>query len=307
VLDSLVYATDFRVDWVTPNSIRWAWTLQGPETDLVSYQLVVSSSTPGAAGVKTWTSADNEELGGYQIKMSSGYDIVTGTITGGLDPSTPYSAVLLLTDIDGNTFETRSVSAVTDVQRTRHLVIFDGALANGDYLLPAPPALTVEGDGGVEAGPSLYYTVPDPNPGFENLRVDNLRLLVDSSLTDKLFASAYVEFWVRGMGTPGSSWSNVWIRTFEADGATCEDFSTCIYQYPADWLYHPDPSAAVYRRVQIPLSQFSLLAATTNEPYDGGGLTLSTLLAKAIFEFNVGCPFASGDQGTYLDQIAIWW
>ncbi len=270
----------------------------------MSYALTVTSTTPGADGVKTWTSADNEELGGYQIKRSNGFDVVTGTITGGLDPSTPYTAVLRLTDVNGNTYATRPVSAVTDVARTRHLVVFDRALAAGVQTLPQAPVLAVDGDGGVDGGPSLHYRLP-AGTAFENLRVDGLGLTIDSSLTHKLFASAYLEFWIRGIGTPESSWSDVWIRTTEADGGTCGGDS-CIYEYPAEWLYHPDPAPGTYRRVQVPLSRFSLLDST-GTPYDAGALTLDTLLVKAIYEVNVGCPYASGDQGTYLDQIAIWW
>jgi hypothetical protein len=216
--------------------------------------------------------------------------------------------VLRLTDVNGNTFDTPSVQAVTDIPRTRHLVIFDGSMAPDQYqLLPLPPAYGVVGDGGVEGGPSLYYDAPNGTT-FQNLRIDDLRLSVDSSLTDKLFAYAYVEFWIHGIGTPGSSWSNVWIRTFEPDGSSCTDFPTCIYQYSVDWLYHPDPAPGRYRRVQIPLSQFSLQSAITNEPFDGGGLTIAVLMAKAIDEFNVGCPYATTDkETTALDAMAIWW
>jgi hypothetical protein len=307
-LDSLVYATDFRVAWATPNSIRWAWKLEGRGTDLVSYALLVTSPTSGASGAKTWTSADNLELGGYQIKNSNSFDIVTGTITAEMDPSTQYSAVLRLTDVDGHTFDTASVTAVTDVPRTSHLVVFERALGAGQYLDPAPPTFSVTSDGGVEGGPSLYYDVPQPNPGYQNLRIDSLKLRADSSLTDKLFAAAYVEVWIRGIGTPGSSWSNLWIRMYEADGTDCTDFPTCIYQYPIDWLYHPDPKApGRYRQVQIPLSQFSLVGGANDAPVDGGALTREILVSKAIDEFDVGCPYGTTDTATYLDRIAIWW
>jgi hypothetical protein len=306
-LQSLVYATNFHVAWFTPNSIRWAWTLQGDGTSLVSYELIVTSPIPGAAGAKTWTSADNEELGGYQIKASSGFDLVTGTITSEMDPSTAYSAVLRLTDIAGHTFETESISAVTDVSRTRRLVVFDGALAKGNYLTPGGPGgIAVIGDGGLEGGPSLYYAVP-PNATFVNLRIDDLRLTPGPTLTDKLFDSAYLELWIRGIGTPGSSWSEAWIKTFDADGGLCADFSTCIYQFPVEWVYHPDPvPPGRYRRVQIPLSQFSRLD-DAGAAVDGEALSLDVLLAKAIDEVNVGCPYSGDDTATYLDQIAIWW
>jgi hypothetical protein len=302
-LDSLVYVTDFHVAWATPNSIRWAWTLQGKGTNLVSYQLALTSPTHGAAGAKVWTSQDNLELGGYQLRQSSGFDIVTGTITWELDPSTEYDGVLQLTDVDGHTFETASVRAVTDAPRERHLVAFDGHLVPGNYLTPSNLALI--GDGGVEGGPSLY--APVAGETYANLRVDGLDLEPDTTLTPKLFDFAYLEFWIRGIGTPSSAWSEAWLRVYQTDGAVCDDFVACIYHFPVEWVYHPDPTApGMYRRVQIPLSQFRRDNGA-GEPLEAATLTMSTLVAQKVFEVNVGCPYGPDAKATYLDQIAIFW
>ncbi|HEY1960653.1 MAG TPA: hypothetical protein VGH28_33810 [Polyangiaceae bacterium] len=298
-IDSLVYVTDFHVAWATPSSVRWAWTLEGDGTNLVSYSLAVTSPVAGAPGAKTWTSADNEELGGYQIKQSSGYDIVTGTITSEMQPATEYDAVLTVTDVDGHTFQTGSVRAETDSPRTRELVDFDGVLPNGAITIPLAPAFSIAPDGGVDGGPSLFFPVP-PGTDFENLREAGLGLRIDGlGLSDKLFATAYLELFIRGIGTPASTWSEVWIRLYNPDGSSCTDFSTCIYHFATQWLYHPDPQPpGVYRRVQIPLAQFQL--------DDGTPLSLAAL-GLGIDEINVGCPFGATDTSTNLDQIAIWW
>jgi hypothetical protein len=306
-LAALVYATDFHVAWATPNSIRWAWTLQGQQTALVDYQLIVSSPLAGAAGARTWTSADNEELGGYEIKNSGSFDVVTGTITWEMAPSTQYSAILRLTDIDGNTFETPSVTAVTDVARSRQLVIFDGTLAPGAYLLP-DKAFSLIGDGGLEGGPSLHYEVP-ATAQITNLQYGGFSIRASAaSIAPKLFDVAYLEFWIRGIGTPGSSWSDVYLVTPEADGGPCvAPYSDCIYHCPIQWLYHPDSMApGTYRRVQLPLTEFSL-QTDAGTPADGGALSLGQLVNEGITELAAECPYSAGDTATYVDQIAIWW
>jgi hypothetical protein len=303
-IDSLVYVTGFHVAWVTPNSIRWAWTLQGQGPNLASYQLAVTSPAMGAAGAKTWTSADNEELGGYQIKQSSGFDIVTGTITWGLDPVTEYDAVLQVTDINGKTFHTQSVRAVTDTPRASHMVIFSNALDAGNYTFPP---LGVATGCGLDGGPCLATSTDAGLGTFQNLRVAGLGLTPDTTLTDKLFQSAYVEFWIRGIGTPGSSWSDVWLQMLAPDGGPCIDVTMCLYHNDLQWIYHPDmTSPGVYRRVQLPLSQF-VLDDSNGAPIDGGNLTFTSFAASVLNQFNAGCPYGPDAVATFLDQIVIYW
>ena len=103
-VESLVYVTELHAEWGTPNSIRWAWTMHGNGPDLESYELAITSDTPGAPGVKTWTSKDSAELGSYQLRRSDGFDLVNGTITYDLAPQTSYTAVLKVHDAYGHTF-----------------------------------------------------------------------------------------------------------------------------------------------------------------------------------------------------------
>lgn len=301
-LDAAVYVTGLRPEWATPNAIRWGWTMQGAGTDLASYELVLSSDVPGAAGVKTWTSRDLAELGGYQLRRSDGFDVVSGTITYDLDPSTSYSAVVRVRDVYGRTYVSPTARASTDAPRSQHGAIFvGGTLAAGSFLLPGAPAFVVAPTGGVTNGPALDFRAAlAPAVGFENLRVQGFDLGVDASLTPKLFATAYLEFWIRGTGAPTSAWSEIWLRLAPTAAETCADPATCAWSYRGAWVYHPDPSNPIYRRVQIPLS------ALTHRTGNPDPLTLADV-ARGFDEVSFGCPFLAATDQAQIDRIALFW
>lgn len=305
-LDAAVYVTGFRLDWATPNAIRWTWAFQGKGTDLASYELVLGSDVPNASGTKTWTAKDNAELGGYQLKLSNGFDVVDGTITYDLDPSTTYTAKLVVHDVYGHTFTSPSVWGSTDAPRPERLAIFtNGALAPGAYLLPGAPSFVVAPTGGVTDGPSLDYR-PNLDPGSDggvaqNLRVQGFDLAADSSLTAKLFDAAYLEFWIRARGAPTSVWSNVWLRFAASSEHPCPNPEACGYGYDGKWVVHPDATNPIYRRVQIPLAVLRRRAA------DGAPLTFADTV-RHFDEVNVYFPYIDpATDGATLDRITIHW
>ena len=303
-VDSLVYVTQLHAEWGTPNSIRWAWTMNGNGPDLESYELAITSDTPGAPGVKTWTSKDSAELGSYQLRRSDGFDLVSGTITDGLAPQTSYTAVLKVHDTYGHTFSTAPVRGSTDTQRELRVPIFAGALPEGGYLIPAAPAFVIAPKSGVDGGAALHYERaldPESTPtgGYQNLRLA-ADLPLDASLSAKVFATAYLEFWISGKGNPTSSWSEIWMRLKQADGSPCANVDDCIWSYPSKWVYHPDLSSPAYRRVQVPISELARHVGSNEllRPED---------LGRHLAEVNVGCQYLESTDTTDLDRIGVWW
>ena len=302
-VDSRVHVSGFHVDWATPNAIRWGWTMHGNGPELESYELTITSASSTAPGVKVWTSKDSAELGGYQLKRSSGFDIVDGSITYDLDPQTSYTAQLTVHDTFGGTFVTAPVRGSTDAPRQSRVQIFAGALPSSAFLLPTQ-GFVVAQDGGVDGGPSLQYTLADDPDGsagkFQNLRISGAKLTFDASLTPKLFATAYLELWVRGHGTPTSTWSELWLRIDDdGDGGSPCAANGCVWTYPGKWVYHPDPLGAVYRRVQVPLAAFK-------HRLDRVPLSVEDVRGR-LTEVNVGCPYLDETDRTEIDRISISW
>ncbi len=297
-IDSRVYVSDFRFDWATPNAIRWAWTLHGNGPELESYELAITSATSTAPGVKVWTSRDAAELGGYQLRRSDGFDIVDGSITYDLDPQTSYTATLTVHDTFGNTFVTTQIRGSTDAPRQARMHVFNGSIPPGSYLLPVS-GFNLAPDGGVEDGPSLQYVAAldsEEPRDFQNLRVGGMDLEFDSTLTPKLFETAYLEFWIRGHGVATSSWAGLRFRIHGGETSSCGE-DDCLWGYPGKWLYHPDTNDAVYRRVQIPLSVFE---------NRGVPLTAADLTGQ-LQEVSIGCPYLDETDRTELDRISIFW
>jgi hypothetical protein len=304
-VESSLYVTDFRAEWATPNSISWTWTLVGDTSSFVSYELVLESDVADASGARTWTSQDNPELASWQLLRTGGVDRVKGTITDGLDPSTVYRARIRVRDKGGRQYTSSPAQASTDTPRTRRGIVFPRTPI---ATLPEAPCFRVEGDGGVDGGPSLHY-VPALDPEYvdasadapyegQNLRVEGLDIPVDGTLTPKLFQTAYLEFSIRGLGRPASSWGEIWLRTRPGSPSDCG--GDCFWRYKARWVYHPDETNPRYRKVQIPLSALAHLDDTQK-------LTLQDL-ALRLDEFNVQPHFEDPptDQ-VWLDAIAIWW
>lgn len=295
-IETEVYVSGFRFDWATPNSIRWAWDIQGNPPALVSYELELRRET-GQQSTVVVTSAELTELGGYQIRRSSGFDVLTGVITPDLEPSTVYAATLRVRDVNGRIFSSPTVRGTTDGPRSQRLLVYRNALPSGAYTLPGAPEFSQTNDG-LDGGRALTYRASlVASPEYENLRVGGLEL-VPADLTPKLLETAYLEFWIRGRGTPSSSWCEIWLRV-RGDAAGCDD-QRCHFRYAAKWVYRPDTAGQTYRRVQLPLSAF-------DQRDSSGARPTVEVLERGIDEVNVGLPFVSATDQVSLDDIAIWW
>jgi hypothetical protein len=276
--------------------------MQGNGPDLDEYALELIGDIRGVPTTRTWTSKDLAELGGYQLRRSDGFDVVGGTITDDLDPSTSYAARLRVRDVRGKTFTTAIARASTDAQRQLHVDVFTtGALPSGAFLLPESEDFTLRATGGVRGGPSLRYKLlAAMRPEFENLRISGMNLAFDDTLTEKLLSSAYLEFWIKGRGSPASAWSDVWIRLNPTTTSLCADPNDCIWSYSGKWVYRPDPQSPIYRRVQIPLSAL--------RHRNGDGAPLEPLAGgRTLREVSVGVPYFDAADEVDIDQVGVFW
>jgi hypothetical protein len=90
----------------------------------------------------------------------------------------------------------------------------------------------------------------------------------------------------------------VWIRLGPPPGGTCND--DCIWTFPGQWVYRPDPAGLEWRRVQVPLSAFAQRTA-------GAAPLTFELLSRPIDEVNVGVGFLDPSDEAHLDGLVVSW
>lgn len=294
-ITTAVWVDQLHPEWVTPNSIRWGWTMRGNGSELANYELIVTSERAGANGVRTWTASDLAELGGWQLKRSGSFDVVSGTITYDLDPSTTYAMKVVVHDAHGRSFTSNEARATTDDARSLHVpILMNGAVAPSAAL--QPNLLTMASGVGVEGGTALEFS--GGSGSFENLMIWRLDLPFSPAFTDKTLGVAYLEFWIRGSGAPSSAWSGV--QLWLGHTASCPSVEVCAWEYPGKWVYHPDASTPRYRRVQIPLHVFAHLV----DPKTGPSVADTT---NGIYGVSIGLPLSNPSDRVNLDRIGIYW
>jgi hypothetical protein len=300
-----IQVSNLRALWTTANVIRWTWDVTGEAANFGSYALDITSDNPDAGGgVKTWTAADNAELGAFDLPLPyGGVTPVVATMTDTHDPNTTYTAVLSATDTEGRVSRSNEAVAVTGViPLNGRIVIFDGTRPPGAWLLP-PTGTGIVSGCGVDGG-ACFQLMPseDKECHFEAgpQCTGNLQLGFDTIATTAVepsFATnAYVEFYYHYDGDSPSYWSSTWLQFVEA--GTCADVQFCLWGLQPWTISH----AQAYRRLQIPLRM--LLQQVYDENSDA--TATATGFASGLIEFELGGGWLPNTSVAF-DRVTIWY
>jgi hypothetical protein len=292
------------VAWKTPNTFRLTW---GPPTDakddFVKYVVVIGKTdaelrdaeqTARAGPVvssQTIRASDvNPELGQYELRQSSGFDVVASTIVDQLEPGTEYRTKLLAFDSSGCASQTETVVARTEQDSSFGYVVFDDAPHPGGEPRPfgsAPfatdPAQAFVGD--------VYVSWPGSGVEgeYELVGIQGLGATLSQDYSSLDFSTAFLEAAVSIEGNPVASWGEARLLLGPASGG-CDGISS--FQF-SPYAFR---SGSEYSVIQIPLSSLS----------DGNVLTMEDLSSRTLCEVSLGQTFASG-QGVRIDQVRLRW
>jgi hypothetical protein len=298
--DGAVAVTDLHAEWVTANTVSWAWTASTNPSQLAEHRLFVAlseedviaaacgESRPGAI---EFGPSDNPELARAFLPRTSGEDPVERTIADGLALDTAYFAQLVVIDTASRTTRTNVARARTGLDP----LTGDQAIAAGEsgpaYTLPGCVAFdgSEPADFDRESGSwSLVQHCPanddpcDDAPSVASQCWENVRL-ADSgetfSIGDGGFANAYFEFAVRIDGPEHSYWSETWIR-----------FGGCRYGQDRLTLR----GGGEYRRYQIPLSALKQRMDADACPEWTGRTMRASDVSGSVSEVAVGGQFSEG-------------
>lgn len=280
---------NFRVEWTTPNAIRWAWDAAGTVADFSAYELVVAENEADLAtrggSAAVFTVSENPELGELIMPDSNSPtdDYVRNTISDGHQPKTAYHGQLHALDNAGCAFVTPAVQAVTTDVPTGELELFSDA--------PPPSTLPAEyavSDQEPFAGSAcLSFTDPSCSAAscYENLKVFLTGENTAGLLSQNQFVTkAYLELSVSISSNAHSYWSQVWLMLADTDDL---------------WRLEPMVLRAggSYRTYQIPLRALT----QSNVPLD-----YATFEASGISGFNVGGLFTP-DSVVRVDEVSVKW
>jgi len=257
-----------RSTWRTTRSIRWEWNRSGDTAQFGSYELALTSNSPNAAGVKTWTASDNPELSQYKLPThpTGEPDDVLSTLTHELSPDTQYHAQLIVKDSKGATCASLVADARTQTDSAlESILIFSNGFSN-DAVLDPPSFAIVSGDGGYEDSTSHLEVHWNPDaagwPGLdggcdEQQCYANFMAYTDV-LTDRLlkpnFDNAFFEMAFSYSGELGTTaapawWASIYLNV-TLDGGTNAFFFVEPLTLRAE-------APGNYRLIQIPLRAFS--------------------------------------------------
>ncbi|MEZ4221938.1 MAG: hypothetical protein R3B13_13480 [Polyangiaceae bacterium] len=274
--------TDFKVDWVTPNAIRWRWTPDGDATSLTqdfqSYSLVLTSK----GKTLVYDVSTNPELG-LAVLPNSGVDLTNGSITGDLEAGMTYSATLTARDTAGCEFAASNTAPTTPTPTSQSPIEIFGESAFGGTIVDGTVVTT-----GCHLGQQCLRTdtcTLDPDAGkaacTKNLRVTGVDIGT-GALTQGAFLQAYLEFYARTDTSAPSYYSTVFFEV----GPEFYRFEGFTF-----------PASTGYRRVQIPLRVLSSAQ---------GLLDFATLQSLHVSQFNFGTHVAEGAH-TWVDEVYIRW
>ncbi len=268
----------FSADWSTPSSVHWIWELAGDEADFRAYEVWVATSPEALeqGDVVIFDRTVNPELGRYSLANTSGVDLVVGTISDGLQPSTEYYGQLHVLDTAGGQTVSSNVAVrptTAEPTSSRTLFADDDPFSAGFGLPECMQRTDVAPSEGTHhfellvacsaQEMSVCEEVTEPAAEcFENLRLQNLEL-PEANIGGGDFADAFLELDV-AIVPPDDSPAHGW-------------WGDISIQHGAGW-----PGAqgitlradGAYRRYQIPLSQMGL----TPETFDGfvGGVRVGS-------------------------------
>lgn len=263
----------FAADWSTPESIHWAFEVEGEEADFHARTLWLATdeaSLESGEGVLVFDGGTNPELDRFALKNTKGFDIVVGTVTRGLQPDTDYFAKLFVFDTAGGVSESPNVAVrSTTAVPTQSIALFaDAQLSGGPYPLPtcytwsdASPyegthhyALELLCDS--NADPTCVDPDPDVVDCWENLRLQNMTVSI-ASIGGGNLSDAFLDFALAvdpGERPEGHGWwSQAGIRLGE------QGFSSAPLTIPA---------TATYERFQVPLTVLGVTLEDLDTPLE---------------------------------------
>lgn len=288
----LIVPTNFRVDWATPNTLRWRWDSNGTVEQFGSYRLVVGTSKESVeseSGATIFTAAENPELGKLDLLHTGGVDPVTATISDGLEPATTYFGKLVATDNAGCEHASEVLSGTTSIAPSSAVTLFVDTLPSSDsYLQPAPldggPVLVAIAPSCPSGSPCIEYTAECGAPlCYENVRLHFSPPVTDITVSSGDFLNlAYLEMRVGTDSSSASYWSEF---RLEAD----DFYSIQGLTIRAD---------GALRTYQIPLRVLTSMS--------GSALTYDGLTTAGVREVGAGGSWSEHSH-VWLDDIYLRW
>lgn len=285
-----IVPSELAPKWVTPNSIAWAWRVQGTAADFARYELAISPRREDAesfAPASLLDPAEIPELDHFELPRMHTPTPVLSALTLGLEPSTVYYARLRATDIHGVVQATPVVAAKTAVASARSVELFvDGPAPS----VVRPPCFERVSPSVPDASPHLSYEVACRSNGegtcgpsdetrfcWENLVLGGIDVDIGKHVPS-IVHSGYVEFELSMVESQPAAYGEVTLQT-------------------ANGRFRVAPialrSGPASRRFQVPFSAF-----------EADGRALEVVDVAALEEFWVGGSFTRG--GTVrLGQVRL--
>lgn len=276
--------------WTTPNQIRWQWVPDGSEDTLFGYELVTGPTEADvrerSSACRTWTHADNPELGHYLLGGADWISPVSATTTDGFAPETVQYAQLHAIDTQGRVASSNIAAARTQAEVVSEVIIFRDEPP--PWQLPAELAFVDD----MPYQGTLHGQWTAPATEWVNLRWMELGLDL-TAITSGPFASTahlQVALAVETDGSPPWSELSLWFQA--ASGET-----DCCNTYYSGWVPRTD---GAYHVMQVPLRVFELSDA------DGGGSATWPLVHTGLYQFGVGAQWAANTR-VRVDEVSIRW
>lgn len=275
----LMSVEGFQADWAASASIRWEWEPGGLEENFLAYELVIGESIEDVENregtARVFTALNNPELGTFLLpRTDSAGDLVRGTITDGLTPSTSYIAQLVVIDTSLCEFKSPVSARATHVDPPEEIVIFRDSVPHGSYALPSN-FLPAEDDDG-SGYHLLYLPADDPecSPSSticgNNLRYQDLNIDLSRISAGAFASTALFEFELSVDSESSSFWSEAGLA-----------FESCAGRYTLNpWTMPPRTDGAI---VQFPLRVLMRWVDDDDVPLDHGVLTSGPLCGFRIF------------------------
>jgi hypothetical protein len=281
---------NFRVEFTTPNTIRWGWDPLGAREDFSSYRLRVGSGSDPATApdLRELGAIDNPELGYYELERTGERELVRFTTSDAHQPGTPYAGQLVAVDNTGCESLSPVVTPATAPAPPPDQVpieLFDEEVAAGLWMGPEG-AVVVSDATRAHTGQNFLEWQVTTTSG-ENVQFQGYELSLDA-LGLNVERSAFIEFAVALESTNHSFWSRSGVGVIPPGGPPpYREGRLEGYTVRAD---------DTYRVVQIP---FYALAMD-----DSGPIIRSN---ERFDKFLFGCsPFVAGSV-LRIDSVRIRW
>ncbi len=278
--------SQFRVEWTTPNRIRWAWDSSGQPSAFDGFRLVLGATQAEveaeAPSRRIITASENPELADWFLPGSDGPARTAGTTSTEHLPVSDWFARV--------EWSMAGQWSVSDVARATTLASPTGQQVIFHDSAPAPytiPDTFVLGGSGPYAGISDYEYGSDcagSDSCWENLRFSDMGFDLSSVPEASLSRAAYLEFALAYRGDSPSYWSEVFVQL-----TGCVP---CRYGF-VGWAIAADDQYRVY---QVPIS--ALRSA-------GQGIPLSDW-RSGLDELRFGGNWSQGGF-VRIDEVSLNW